>query len=78
MLTRATVALIGDTRPRRALSERIIDLIASWGHCNTNKRCTLFDARLVLVPRPGQPDRRLHPEASQDLTAALYPHKQHT
>jgi hypothetical protein len=78
MLTRATVALIGDTRLRRALRERIVDLIASWGHCNTNKRCTLFDAHLLLVPRPGQPDCRLHPGVSQDLAATLYLHKQHT
>jgi hypothetical protein len=34
--------------------------------------CLLFDA-----PH-GHPSCRLHPEASQDLAAALYLHKQHT
>jgi hypothetical protein len=56
----------------------VTDLIAGWGHYGTNNRRALLDTRLLYDAPHGHPICRLHPGASQDLTAALYLHKQHT
>jgi hypothetical protein len=76
------VALMGDALPlrtnqRHAARERITDLVDIWGYCGTNRRHTLFDTCLVFDASHGHPDCQLHPGASQDLTSALYLHKQH-
>jgi hypothetical protein len=86
--TGTTVALIGHTlgatriplqsNPRHALWAHIADLTAGWGHCDTNRRHTMFDACLLFDALYGHPGCWLHPEASQDLAVALYLHKQHT
>jgi hypothetical protein len=52
------MTLIGDTlrvarlplrkNSRRALTSSIADLIASWGHCGTNRRHTLLDTHVLF------------------------------
>jgi hypothetical protein len=63
---------------RRTLSYRITDLIAGWSHCSTNMSRSLLDVHLLFDVPHRNPGCWLHPEASQDLTVALYLHKQHT
>jgi hypothetical protein len=48
----------------------ITNLITGWSHCDTNRRHTLFDARL-LFDAPRHPVYRLHTRARQDLAVAL-------
>jgi hypothetical protein len=74
-----TACLQIEINPRRVIRACVADLIGSWCHCNTNRKHTLLDAHLLFdAPPNGHPGSQLHPEASQDLVAALYLYKQHT
>jgi hypothetical protein len=68
------VTLIGDAlriarlplhkNQRRSLKTRVVDLIVDLGHCDTNKRCTMFDACILFNAH--HPVCGLNPGASQD------------